>query len=283
MNNVLTRHYTVDSSINLKFSYIDGTNKSITLRVGDEVTVFANIRKAINNPTKINGIIYDIINKKVDGSSSFRSNEQSGNGGYDLLLRIDVSPSDHPDIIDLYLIDIYDIILGDDEEEYIDPYPPIPGPTPQGTGEPVDPSISYTITASTNRGIVDYKTKSVFKNDDVSLVFSYDDVYSRFYSITINDEIYIHDKKTGIYTPELPTNIGITEVLPKYIGMRRLFTTVDGKQLDIDMYVDDVMVDTDTKIAITGLVTVDILSVDKDYDIKIELLTDEEIESKLLI
>ena len=271
-SNLLARHYSIKSAVNLKFTYDNRITDNVTVRVGDEVTVYYNKNSKM---CRANGIIVDIVNKKDDGiASSFRSNEQVGNGGYDLMFKIDISTTKYPDILDLYLIDILSMSLGEDFEEE-DPYPSIPyrEPTTDVT-DPVDPEVKYNISITSNTGLITNLESS--KNDNFTTKIEYPDHTIRLGSITIDDVKYEYDKTTGTFTPELPTNIGFVEDLPKVTSLASVYATIieSGEDYDIDMIDVETgdTLDVITRMYIGGSITITILAVQKDYNINVKFI-----------
>lgn len=178
---LLNRHYSVESAVNLKFTYSTGDPKQITVRLGDEVT--ATYVDEAGNLLKVNGIITDIINKKVQGGS-FRSNEQMGNGNYELQFKIDASSEKSSKIVSIYLIDLYDMILG---------------------SEPT----SAIITASAVNGTVDSESVEVELESDGTVVATPNE-NKTLVKVTIDGIEYVYDAETETYIPELPKNVDVT-------------------------------------------------------------------------
>lgn len=178
---LLNRHYSVESAVNLKFTYSTGDPKQITVRLGDEVT--ATYVDEAGNLLKVNGIITDIINKKVQGGS-FRSNEQMGNGNYELQFKIDASTERNSKVVSIYLIDLYDMILG---------------------SEPT----SAIITASAVNGTVDSESVEIEINADGTVVATPNE-NETLVKVTIDGTEYAYDTETSVFDPELPEGITIT-------------------------------------------------------------------------
>ena len=117
---LVSRHYSISSKVNLEFIYDNGESKDITLAIGDEVKVkYTDDNGALQ---EVVGTITDIKNKQM--SESFKSNTSMGNGNYILQFKIDASEEYGSNVLNIYLINIFDISPADidpGEEPLVEP------------------------------------------------------------------------------------------------------------------------------------------------------------------
>lgn len=177
---LLSRHYSIESVVNLKFSYSVGDPKVISVRLGDEVTV--TYVDSSGTLKKVTGIITDIINKKVNGATSFKSNEQMGNGNYELQFRIDASTENNSQVVSIYLIDIYDMILGSEPE-------------------------NYTVSGIVTEGILDKPSQMVVANSSATVNFTPNE-NKVLKVISVGADTYTFTD--GVPDPEIPEGLSVT-------------------------------------------------------------------------
>ena len=182
---LLTRHYSVESAVNLKFSYSVGEPKLVTVRLGDEVT--AKYVDAAGNLKIVNGIITDIINKRVSNGgngASFRANEQMGNGNYELQFKIDASTSNNAKVVSIYLIDLYDIVLGSIPDQ-------------------------YTVTATVTEGLIDKPSQNINSGESATVKFT-PNTDKVLKALNVGTDSYIYDAATDTFTPDIAAGTTVT-------------------------------------------------------------------------
>lgn len=272
-----SKKYNIKYNVNVKFTYDNKFSYSTNLKVGDEVTIARYLDSDKTKLDKVSGIIFDIINKKEEMTTSFSSNEKSGNGGYDLLFRIDtnyLNPSSSF-MKDIYFIEFEDLAMGSDDDN--DPYPPIDYRDPEHiTEDPIDPNIQYKIRTTSDIGKILDTELTVNKNEDAKIKISYDNYKQRLSEIKINGKTYKYDKTKGTYYPELPINIGVTEKLPTAVNMLQLYSDVENEGI-YDLSFDFVDKEDQEKVLsmfvltyVDGSIEIDLLNVQQNYDIEVK-------------
>ena len=106
---LIARHYSITSKVNLEFIYDNNVSKNITLSIGDEVKVKYTDDNGVLQ--EVVGVITDIKNKEM--AESFKSNTSMGNGNYILQFKIDASEEYGSNVLNIYLINIFDISPAD--------------------------------------------------------------------------------------------------------------------------------------------------------------------------